>query len=84
MTSCHELDGGRHRVKHGILAGQVLPNSRTVVDRATLTRHLLTSPTDPFTRAPLSAADAQPLPELRTRIAAWQAARRQGLQEKGS
>lgn len=53
-----------------------LPDSRAVVDRSTLARHLLSSATDPFTRAPLAASDARPLPELRSRIAAWRAARR--------
>ncbi|KAK9841055.1 hypothetical protein WJX81_008302 [Elliptochloris bilobata] len=56
----------------------VLPESRAVVDRGTLARHLIASPTDPFTRTPLAARDARPLPELRARIAAWQAARHRG------
>ena len=41
-------------------------------------RHLLTDPTNPFTRAPLAADALQPLPELRARIQAFRAGAKAG------
>ena len=49
----------------------VLPNSKATVDRSTAIRHLLASPTDPFTRTPLSLEDLHEDPALRMRIATW-------------
>ncbi|KAI1301826.1 Ubiquitin conjugation factor E4 B [Halotydeus destructor] len=48
----------------------VLPSGH-VVDRPTIARHLLNSPTDPFSRLPLTEAQLVPDTELKTRIAAW-------------
>lgn len=52
-----------------------LPDSRIVVDRFTIQRHLMTSANDPFTRSPLSLDDVQPDDALRARIEAWSLAR---------
>eukprot|EP00884_Botryococcus_braunii_P021437 jgi/Botrbrau1/7978/Bobra.384_2s0006.1 len=41
------------------------------VDRATISRHLLSDPHDPFTRSPLTAEMLIPAPELKQRIMAW-------------
>ena len=51
----------------------VLPDSRVCLDRATIERHLLSSATDPFSRAPLTKDQLLPAPELRARIREWQA-----------
>lgn len=49
----------------------VLPDSKATIDRSTAIRHLLASPTDPFTRTPLSLEDLQEDLLLRARIADW-------------
>lgn len=49
----------------------VLPDSKAVIDRSTAIRHLLSSPTDPFTRTPLSLEDLQEDPALHLRITTW-------------
>ncbi len=54
----------------------LLPDSRVAVDRATLARLAAACAADPFTRAPLRAADALPAAHLAARIAAWRAGRR--------
>jgi ubiquitin conjugation factor E4 B len=43
----------------------------TVMDRTTLTRHLQTSATDPFTRAPLTIEEVVPAVEIKARIEAY-------------
>lgn len=49
----------------------MLPDSRVTIDRPTIERHLLTSKTDPFSRAPLAAEQLQPDEELRQQIQQW-------------
>uniref|UniRef100_UPI00358EB30C ubiquitin conjugation factor E4 A isoform X2 n=1 Tax=Myxine glutinosa TaxID=7769 RepID=UPI00358EB30C len=49
----------------------ILPSSRVSVDRATIARHLLSDPTDPFNRTPLSMEQVKPDSELKQRIASW-------------
>jgi len=49
----------------------LLPNSGITVDRSTIERHLLSSQTDPFSRAPLSIEELKPDETLKTRIDAW-------------
>jgi ubiquitin conjugation factor E4 B len=46
----------------------ILPSSRMTVDRAMITRQLLSNPIDPFNRTPLSEADLIPNVELKKRI----------------
>ncbi|XP_062518757.1 ubiquitin conjugation factor E4 A-like [Corticium candelabrum] len=48
-----------------------LPSSRAVVDRSTIERHLLSDPTDPFNRSPLTIDMVVPDEELRQKIAKW-------------
>ena len=55
----------------------LLPNSKQVVDRSTIMRHLLSDPSDPFTRAPLSMNQIQPLPDLKKEIEDWKRSRRE-------
>eukprot|EP00977_Amphora_coffeiformis_P008857 scaffold1999_cov153-Amphora_coffeaeformis.AAC.17 len=50
-----------------------------VVDRSTIAQHLLNDPTDPFNRNPLKLEDVQPATELKQRILAWIAEKRQGV-----
>lgn len=38
----------------------LLPSSKTTIDRSTIKAHLLSDPTDPFNRAPLSIDDVVP------------------------
>lgn len=45
-----------------------LPTSNTVMDLASLKRHLLNTPLDPFTRQPLSLDMVKPEPELKKQI----------------
>jgi Kip1 ubiquitination-promoting complex protein 1 len=49
----------------------ILPDSRITVDRPTIERHLLSSGTDPFSRAPLSAEQLLPDEALAARIHDW-------------
>ena len=49
----------------------ILPSSRVTVDRSVITRHLLSNPTDPFNRTPLSEEDLIPNEELKHRIQAF-------------
>lgn len=53
-----------------------LPTSGTIMDAAVIKRHLLTSATDPMSRAPLTVEMLQPVPELKAEIDAWMAAKR--------
>jgi len=49
----------------------ILPSSQHVVDRATIERHLLSSPTDPFNRSELKPEDLIPNEELKKEIETW-------------
>lgn len=49
----------------------ILPTSRQVVDRSTISRHLMSDPTDPFNRNPLTMLDIIPDTELKSRISQW-------------
>jgi len=42
-----------------------------IVDRSTITQHLLNDPTDPFNRAPLKIEDVEPATELKERMDQW-------------
>ncbi|CAJ0608499.1 unnamed protein product [Cylicocyclus nassatus] len=42
-----------------------------IMDRKHILRHLLSSQTNPFNRAPLTEDELEPLPELRQRIRSW-------------
>ncbi|KAI0789740.1 ubiquitin elongating factor core-domain-containing protein [Abortiporus biennis] len=53
-----------------------LPNSKAVVDRSTIKSHLLSDATDPFNRMPLKLEDVEPNTELKGRIDAFLAERR--------
>jgi ubiquitin conjugation factor E4 B len=48
-----------------------LPTSGTIIDRSTITQHLLNDPHDPFNRKELSIDMIKPADELRERMAAW-------------
>lgn len=49
--------------------------SRHTLDRSTIVQHLLSDPTDPFSRQKMAIEDVEPNTELRERIAAWKAER---------
>lgn len=48
-----------------------LPHSGQIVDRSTISRHLLSDQIDPFTRAPLTMEMVEPLPDLKKAIESW-------------
>lgn len=48
-----------------------LPTSDTVVDRSTITQHLLNDPTDPFNRKELTVDMIKPATELKERMNKW-------------
>jgi ubiquitin conjugation factor E4 B len=48
----------------------VLPSGH-IVDRSTITQHLLNDPMDPFSRQPLTADQVQPAVDLKRRMEAW-------------
>jgi ubiquitin conjugation factor E4 B len=48
-----------------------LPTSNVTVDRVTITRHLLSTPHDPFNRAPLTVDQLVPDDALKTEIDKW-------------
>ena len=48
-----------------------LPTSGTVIDRSTITQHLLNDPHDPFNRETLSIDMVEPATELKERMAKW-------------
>jgi len=54
----------------------MLPSSKTVIDRATIKSHLLSDAKDPFNRAPLTLEDVVPDVELKARIDAFLAERK--------
>ena len=45
-----------------------LPKSHVIVDRKTIETHLLSDPTDPFNRSPLTKEMLIPCPELKAKI----------------
>lgn len=51
-----------------------LPDSRVVLDRSTIERHLEESSVDPYSRTPLEAAALEPLQELKKQIEEWRKA----------
>eukprot|EP00127_Corallochytrium_limacisporum_P006751 Clim_evm21s235 gene=Clim_evmTU21s235 len=55
-----------------------LPTSKTYVDRPTITSHLLSNDIDPFNRAPLTIDMVEPAAELKAKIEAWKASKKNG------
>lgn len=60
----------------------ILPSSRTIVDRTTIARHLLSDQSDPFNRSPLTMDMVKPHDELRAQIQAWIKERKSQQQNK--
>jgi ubiquitin conjugation factor E4 B len=54
-----------------LMRDPVLLPSGSTMDRSVLQQHLLSDPTDPFNRAPLTMEDVVPNDELREEIEAW-------------
>merc|ERR1719416_219756 len=54
----------------------LLPTSGNIVDRMTITQHLLNDDTDPFNRKKLSIDDVKPAEELKEKMKAWVDAKR--------
>ncbi|XP_052753244.1 ubiquitin conjugation factor E4 A [Galleria mellonella] len=57
----------------------ILPSSRTTVDRTTIARHLLSDQSDPFNRSPLSMDQVKSNTELKEKIQAWIAEKKQKI-----
>ena len=55
----------------------LLKTSGNIVDRKTITQHLLNDSMDPFSRAPLTMDDVVPAVELKEKIDAWLKAKRE-------
>jgi hypothetical protein len=49
----------------------LLPTSNNIVDRRTITHHLLNNDTDPFNRKTLSIDDVVPAVELKEKMKLW-------------
>lgn len=60
----------------------LLPTSNTIIDRATITQHLLNDPHDPFNRKELSVDMIEPATELKQRMADWVAEKRKQRDSK--
>lgn len=58
-----------------------LPTSGQVIDRAVIERHLLSDPTDPFNRAPLTKEQLEDDTALRARIQEWRQAKKRKQQQ---
>lgn len=54
-----------------LMADPVCLPSGQVIDRSTITQHLLNDPTDPFSRQPLTVDQLVPASDLKQRIDAW-------------
>jgi ubiquitin conjugation factor E4 B len=55
----------------------ILPVSKTVIDRGTISQHLLSDPHDPFNRTPLKIEDVIDAVEVKEKIAAFRAEARE-------
>lgn len=55
----------------------LLPTSNTIIDRATITQHLLNDAHDPFNRKELSVDMIEPATELKERMERWLAEKRE-------
>jgi len=62
----------------------ILPSSKQVVDRSTISRHLLSDQNDPFNRSPLTMDQVKTDEELKSRIHAWIAERKKAKQDNQS
>nr|XP_002122742.1 ubiquitin conjugation factor E4 A [Ciona intestinalis] len=50
----------------------ILPSSKKTVDRSTIARHLLSDPTDPYNRSPLTMEQLEPDLQLKQKIEDWE------------
>ncbi|KAL2135928.1 hypothetical protein VTI74DRAFT_6311 [Chaetomium olivicolor] len=66
-----------------LMSDPVILPSKHVVDRSTITQHLLSDPKDPYTRQPMTIEDVVPDVELRERIEGWKAERRAKARQGG-
>lgn len=60
----------------------LLPTSGYIMDRATITRHLLSDTRDPMNRKPLTPEMLQPAAELKAEIQQWLAQQRSAKQQQ--
>ncbi|GAB1313466.1 Ubiquitin conjugation factor E4 [Madurella fahalii] len=67
-----------------LMSDPVLLPSKHIVDRSTITQHLLSDPKDPYTRQPMTIEDVVPDEELRGRIEAWKAERREAARVRAA
>lgn len=56
----------------------LLPTSGTVIDRSTITQHLLNDPHDPFNRKELTIDMVEPLSQLKEKMSQWLSKKRSG------
>ena len=62
----------------------ILPSSKNNIDRKTIEEYLLTNPTDPFTRQPLTKEELIPNEELKKRIDEYKLNKIKSLQNKNN
>lgn len=67
-----------------LMSDPVLLPSKHIVDRSTIMQHLLSDPKDPYTRQPMTIDDVVPEEELRGRIEAWKAERREAARARAA
>jgi ubiquitin conjugation factor E4 B len=66
-------------VLYTIMKDPVKLPSGNIMDRSSITQHLLNDPKDPFNRQPLTVDQLVPVEELRAEIEAWRATKTQSL-----
>lgn len=54
-----------------LMTDPVILPSKAIVDRSTITQHLLSDPKDPYTRMPMTLDDVVPADDLRRRVEEW-------------
>lgn len=61
-----------------------LPTSETIIDRSTITQHLLNDPSDPFNRKDLTIDMVVPATELKEEMTQWVNEKRKARENEGS
>ena len=70
-------------VLYTIMKDPVKLPSGNIMDRSSITQHLLNDPKDPFNRQPLTVDQLVPVDDLRAEIEAWRATKTQSPADGG-
>lgn len=60
----------------------LLPSSKVILDRSTISRHLLSDQSDPFNRSPLTMDQVKTDEELKKKIEDWIVERKEAWSKK--